>query len=317
MMNSKQGWRSPTACVRESTAAIVSGARHVKIDPEAIDALARRLSKASKSPGWDASVHFSDGNPLTAQYLLVLDALNFCFWPDPGLGYSDLSIGLRDAVVADRAALDADRLAETSVDDITQWFGRPVWHAEERAGLIRGLGETLADLYDGKASELVRSARGSADDLVGRLVKDFPGFADQVDIDGSTVCFYKRAQIFVADVWGAYGGSGLGKFNDIGVLTTFADYRVPQLLRHVGVLRYSQTLAERVDAAGELQAGERAEIEIRSATVQAVEALRGVFSATWRSVNSVELDWWLWHIAEVEAADGALGAHHRVRTIAY
>ena len=26
-------------------------------------------------------MHFVDGGPLTAQYLLVLDALNFCFWP--------------------------------------------------------------------------------------------------------------------------------------------------------------------------------------------------------------------------------------------
>ena len=28
-----------------------------------------------------ADLHFSDGGPLTAQYLLVVDALNFCFWP--------------------------------------------------------------------------------------------------------------------------------------------------------------------------------------------------------------------------------------------
>ncbi len=26
-------------------------------------------------------LHFMDGGPLTAQYLLVVDALNFCFWP--------------------------------------------------------------------------------------------------------------------------------------------------------------------------------------------------------------------------------------------
>lgn len=25
-------------------------------------------------------IHFVDGGPLTAQYLLVVDALNFCFW---------------------------------------------------------------------------------------------------------------------------------------------------------------------------------------------------------------------------------------------
>jgi hypothetical protein len=27
-----------------------------------------------------AELHFFDGGPLTAQYLLAVDALNFCFW---------------------------------------------------------------------------------------------------------------------------------------------------------------------------------------------------------------------------------------------
>jgi hypothetical protein len=39
------------------------------------------------------------------------------------------------------------------------------------------------------------------------------------------VFFYKRAQIFAADVYGAFGGRGLGAFNDADRLTCFADYR--------------------------------------------------------------------------------------------
>lgn len=315
--NSNQSRPSPTACVRESTAAIMANAVFVIIDPESIDALARRLRASSSPPGWDSSVHLADGTPLTAQYLLVLDALNFCFWPDAGLGYSDLSLGLKSAVMADRKALDADRLAATTEDDIERWFGRPVWNAKERARLVRGLGETLAERYDGMASELIISARGSADALVARMVADFPGFADEVVIDGRRVCFYKRAQIFVADIWGAFGGRGLGAFHDVGSLTMFADYRVPQLLRHVGVLRYSQPLAESVDAGAELSPGEQAEVEIRSATIQAVESLRLALATLERPVNSIELDWWLWHIAEDEAAEGSLEPHHRVRTIFY
>jgi hypothetical protein len=31
---------------------------------------------------WDfEGIHYFDNGPLTAQYMLVLDALNFCFWP--------------------------------------------------------------------------------------------------------------------------------------------------------------------------------------------------------------------------------------------
>lgn len=60
------------------------------------------------------------------------------------------------------------------------------------------------------------------------------------------VFFYKRAQIFVGDVYGAFGGVELGSFRDIDQLTMFADYRVPVVLREMGVLQYSQELAQQV-----------------------------------------------------------------------
>lgn len=295
----------------------MTDARSVSIDSDAIAELAQRLAAAPAAPGWDKSVHFADGGPLTAQYLLVLDALNFCFWPDPGLGYSDLALGLRAAVIADPSGLDAERLSQTTAADIALWFGRPVWNADERARLVRGLAERLLQGYGGRASELIVSACGSADALVERIVTELPGFDDSATLDGRTVCFHKRAQIYVADVWGAFGGRGLGAFHDIEALTMFADYRVPQLLRHVGVLRYAPELAAEVDAETELPAGGREEIEIRSATVQAVERLRTALDELGRRVNSVELDWRLWHMAEDGVAETGIGPHHRVRTIAY
>lgn len=42
-----------------------------------------------------ADIHLVGRGPLTAQYTLVLDALNFCFWPAQDLEYEDLAKGLR------------------------------------------------------------------------------------------------------------------------------------------------------------------------------------------------------------------------------
>lgn len=63
--------------------------------------------------------------------------------------------------------------------------------------------------------------------------------------------FYKRAQILVGDVWGAYG-KHRGRdhpygFYDIDQLTMFADYRIPQILRAKSVLIYSEELADKID----------------------------------------------------------------------
>ena len=61
---------------------------------------------------FDRQLHFFDeGRPeLVAQYLLVVDALNFCFWPDAELEYHHLAGGVKAALAADPAALDAARL---------------------------------------------------------------------------------------------------------------------------------------------------------------------------------------------------------------
>ena len=43
-------------------------------------------------------------------------------------------------------------------------------------------------------------------------------------------------------------GQAYGNFHDIDQLTMFADYRVPVVLRELGVLQYSPTLAAQVCA---------------------------------------------------------------------
>ncbi len=56
----------------------------------------------------------------------------------------------------------------------------------------------------------------------------------------SRVSFYKRAQIFISDLWSLFEGKGLGEFHDMDSLTMFPDYRVPQSLQYFGVLKYSE-----------------------------------------------------------------------------
>lgn len=100
------------------------------------------------------------------------------------------------------------------------------------------------------------------------------GFRDHCVYKGRQVFLYKRAQIFVADVWGAFKGEGLGAFYDIGDITMFADYVVPAVLRNLGVLSYSSSLASIVDGFKELASGTEEEVEIRACTITAVEKLR-------------------------------------------
>lgn len=305
----------PLQHVRAATAAVVAASPHVAVDTAACARLAAALDGAGKPPGWDASVHYSGAPDDVVQYLLVLDALNFCFWPDEGLGYADLAEGLRDGLRADSAALDAGRLAEATPATVSAWFGRPVCLADERARLVREVGAALDASFGGRAARLVAAADGSAARLVALVTAHVPGFRDAAVAEGRIVPLLKRAQIFAADVWGALGGAGLGTMRDVAALTTFADYRVPQILRDAGALRYAPGLAADVDALRPIGAGSAEEVAIRAATVQAVEAVRAALPGRGRAPTSVEVDWWLWHAAEARA--DAMAPHHRTLTVAY
>lgn len=79
------------------------------------------------------------------------------------------------------------------------------------------------------------------------IVTNFSGFRDEAIYDGRQVFFYKRAQILVADLVGVYQDLGQEPFKNKAELTMFADYRVPQILRHVGIFEYSEELATKID----------------------------------------------------------------------
>ncbi|ETV95153.1 hypothetical protein H310_11419 [Aphanomyces invadans] len=329
----------PTTSVRESTARVVENAEHVTIHKDSVVALADKLERIylrqkdslHDQIAWDyGDVHYyedaNDGGPLTCQYVFVLDALNFCFWPTPDMEYEHLARGLKTAVLHDRSALDASRLANVTTETVASWFAP--FHPpqlDERVRKVQELGAGLARFFDGLALNLVRASKFSAVECIRLVLAHFPGFQDHAVYKGDQVFLYKRVQILVGDVWAAYGRHivdmavpsthVVGGFYDIDRLTMFADYRVPQVLRPEGVLQYSLALEALIQAKTPIPSGSQMEIEIRASTIQAVERVHAELVAKGHHVKVIELDWLLWQIGE--RAKDALPPHHRTWSVFY
>lgn len=114
----------------------------------------------------------------------------------------------------------------------------------------------------------------SAVKLVALVTSHFPGFRDHTVYKGHQIFLYKRAQIFASDLRGSFKGKGYGEFNDIGAITIFADYIVPAVLRQLGVLRYSSSLAGIIEAKSEIGSGSEEEVELRACSIYAVGKMR-------------------------------------------
>ncbi|KAJ6740441.1 QUEUOSINE SALVAGE PROTEIN [Salix purpurea] len=107
---------------------------------------------------------------------------------------------------------------------------------------------------------------------------DVLGFRDHSVYKGHQIFLYKRAQIFAADLYGAFKGQGYGEFNDISSITIFADYIVPAMLWKLGVLKYSSALASIIESNKEIASGSEEEVELRACSIYAVEKMRDLIS---------------------------------------
>lgn len=110
--------------------------------------------------------------------------------------------------------------------------------------------------------------------------------------------------------------------NGVSQLTMFADYRVPQILHHLGILSYPSSLVEKLRKGTYLEPGCMEEVSIRAASILGVEAVRDVILAETEEtfttkgkgsgkekdggrgkgaaedVSSVLIDFYLWDLAK-------------------
>lgn len=337
---------------------IEGGRRSVAVRKEHIEKLAQLiLQRKREKPRWiewdEENWHYQGKNftgteeqrrERVSLYILALDAINFCFWPCKNypeethinpLEYDTLAVALKKLAEADDQnysddmssyAFSPGRLAQTTMESMTALLephlsGHYLDNMARRAQLWKEVGEVLLEHFGGSAMQLIAHADGSAPRLVELIFSHFPGFRDEVTIDDSDrVVFLKRAQIFVGDV-----NAGL-KLNlkNLEHLTTFADYRVPQILRHFEILEYSPELSTIVDSNTEIPMESPNEISIRAATVVGVEELVKHLNAEditssgpSNQFNDVNVDWYLWQVGEKMHHDGLLKPFHKVRTHFY
>lgn len=275
---------------------------------------------------WQQSYHFiSKDSELTLRYILVLDALNFCFWTVEGYEYHHLASSIRFVAETDPSALSPQSLSELSSETLFHWLTREFqgdeWSSlfmdqmKERARFVREVGKGLLDHFDGSAVNMVLASEKSAIRMVELVISTFKGFQDHSVYNGRQVFFYKRAQILVGDIWGAFKGQSYGEFTDMHFLTCFADYRIPQLLYSLNILVYSPELESKVLNKQIITQGTDEEIEIRALTVVAVDLLQKECAALGNPLLSVEMDWILWERGESMLP--SLPPHHRTLTVYY
>lgn len=328
MLESGRGKNLP---VLDSIERVVEGSHWVRFHPERLEAVVREWGTLeSRQDSWQHPAHFFDGTEETLRWIFILDVLNHCFWPDRGehawtvsfegesySGYWGLAASLKRALMRGYRITDPEYLADLRKEDLKEIFSGmgeiPLF--EERLANLREAGRNILALWQGDVVHLLEETRRRAVETVKTVAASFPSFQDEADYRGHRVFFWKRVQLLVADIAAAFQGRDWGRFDDMGALTAFADYKLPQVLRELGIISYHPDLGDQIDLMQNLHAGSEQEIEIRAMTLRAVEGLKEMSGSLGNRVTSARVDQYLWQLGQLDRFRKK--PYHRCRTIFY
>lgn len=315
--------------VRETTHPVVEGAKLVSLDDDAIEAWACAVDAADLKPAaHEMLAHLPGSREQLANLILLIDALNFCFWSDDPIRiqwrgqtyerFNAMFVSLLLAAKFEPRWFRADYWLSVPGAEIREILGGKgqgqLLLLDERERIVREVASTLLERFDGQFAYAVETVNGRAWPLAVLLMTNFDSFRDVSNYHGKAVYFLKRAQICALDLSIAWQTHGYNPLDGAHELTAFADYRVPQALRHLGILKLVPDLATAVDDGEELARESDGEIEIRAATIQAVERMCLAASKCGKKAEIWQIDWYLWLLSHHE--DVRVN-HHRTRTVFY
>nr|XP_003407840.1 queuosine salvage protein [Loxodonta africana] len=334
---------------RESARFIAENSQDVFIDGAGVRSVAELLLAKASGPdlrvaGWKTlhELNPKSADEAAVNWVFVTDTLNFSFWSEHDehkclVGYKGKTYsGYWSLCAAVNRALDegipitsASYYATVTLEQVQHIFRSdtdvlmPL--IEDRHRILNETGKILLEKFGGSFLNCVQKSEQSAQKLMHLVVESFPSYRDITEFEGKRISFYKRAQILVADTWSVLEGKGDGCFKDISSITMFADYRLPQVLLHLGALRYSDELLKKLLKGEMLSYGDKQEVEIRGCSVWCVELIRDCLleliekkgEKMSEEINAILLDYYLWDYAHDHRAKMNGIPFHRIRCIYY
>lgn len=260
----------------------------VKIDQHAIESLP--VGEVVPPPVGDTNLEQLETNVdlhAAAQFAVAMNSINYMFWSktnenefiryqhNGAIGALAMTEAFKNAWMDPSSAITAARNGHPlSEADVVAIFG-DIPDPSGRAVILNEvlLGGKLQQIAD----EIVHHNEFNTE-LASHLAHTFPqAYGDEV---------LKKSQLAVSAIWREARIRGFDGECD---LTAFADYQIPNVLRALGILKYSDELANKIDQGMLIEEHSPEERAIRSASILAIEDLSKA-----QNVSVADVDFWIW-----------------------
>lgn len=303
----------------------------IHIDQKAILRIAKEWRKNGFTRAeFPRELHFiNKDSRRMLEYLILLDSINFCFWSkDPRKkwriryqrkewsGYFVLALSFKKFYEKNPRRATMPYFSVMPFREFTQIFqgNGELLFLKKRWEILRSVAKVILEKYNGDVIDFISSGGKDVPELLRHIVRELPSFDDTANYKGEKIYFWKRAQLLINDIYIAFDGKGIGEFRNLSYLTAFADYKLPQILHFWGILRYHPELEQKIMNRIFIPRDSEEELEIRSATIWAVEYLRRALKRSGIRLFSSEIDNILWNESKRITMDMP---HHLTKTIFY
>lgn len=315
--------------ILDSIKPVIKKSTHVRINEGKLKEICLRFNSdkvdywMNESP-YDYS-QLDDSNKLN--FIFIFNSINFCYWGNPkwtieykGKQYDGawgMIAALGRALDNKIPILDAKFLSVLIKEDLSEILKGnitiPLFN--DRLQILRENGKILAEKYNGQFSSVLEKSGNDASKLLEILTTDFSSFDDSAQYGGQKVIFHKRAQLAISDIYRTFKGKKFGDLKNIDQLTAFADYKIPQSLRKLGILEYDSDLSAKIDNKIQISEGSEEEIEIRANTIWAIELMKKELKTKNLNITSMDIDSYLWLLGQNKSPNDK--PYHLTETIFY
>lgn len=212
-------------------------------------------------------------------FLLIYESIDFSFWGTPKWTITakgkqlDGSIALLYALltyVTENETTDFSTVSETQFRNILKG-NTEIPLLKERYKIVQEISKIVNEKMNGNFYQYV-SHMTTDIELFDTIISHFDNFKDERIYHHQRVFFYKLAQLLTSDILHIREIKE-HIIPDYSHLVGCSDYKIPQVLRGMGILVYDTELAQQVDHQIELPKNSEYEIEIRANTLHVINII--------------------------------------------
>lgn len=252
-------------------------------------------------------------------FLLIFDSIDFSFWGNPKWTVElkngkkeDGAYALMESLLEyfeDTKNLDFTKVSFEDFKDILKG-NIEIPLLEERYKIVQNVSRVVNEKMNSSFYNYIKDVHDDKT-LFNIIVNNFKSFEDKRMVECQNVYFYKLAQLLTSDILSLRKEAE--KIDvDLSNLKGCSDYKIPQILRGLGVINYSDELSNMVDNKKILGENSRFEVEIRAAVIVSIDRIKEELNGKLLSIEINDLLWELSHDKAIE-----LKPYHLTRTTSY